>query len=106
MADQVPHEMKIERMERLVEVTQRIARERNEARVGRVEEVLVEGPSRTDRDAAARPHAPQHDRQLRRRRGAGRARRGPDRVAPPRRRCAAARRSWRAVVMQVSRCAS
>jgi tRNA-2-methylthio-N6-dimethylallyladenosine synthase len=35
-------------MERLVEVTQRIARERNEARVGRVEEVLVEGPSRTD----------------------------------------------------------
>ena len=40
--------MKIERMERLVELTQRLARERNEARVGRVEEVLVEGPSRTD----------------------------------------------------------
>jgi tRNA-2-methylthio-N6-dimethylallyladenosine synthase len=35
-------------MERLVEVTQRVARERNETRVGRVEEVLVEGPSRTD----------------------------------------------------------
>ena len=48
MPDQVPHEVKIERMERLVELTQRIARERNEARVGRVEEVLVEGPSRTD----------------------------------------------------------
>jgi tRNA-2-methylthio-N6-dimethylallyladenosine synthase len=48
MPDQVPHETKIERMERLVELTQRIARERNEARVGRVEEVLVEGPSRTD----------------------------------------------------------
>ena len=48
MPDQVPHETKIERMERLVEVTQRIARERNEARVGRVEQVLVEGPSRTD----------------------------------------------------------
>ena len=48
MPDQVPHETKIERMERLVEVTQRIARERNEARVGGVEEVLVEGPSRTD----------------------------------------------------------
>jgi tRNA-2-methylthio-N6-dimethylallyladenosine synthase len=48
MADQVPHDVKIERMGRLVETTQRIAREQNEARVGRVEEVLVEGPSRTE----------------------------------------------------------
>jgi tRNA-2-methylthio-N6-dimethylallyladenosine synthase len=48
MPDQIPHELKIERMERLVELTQRLARERNEERVGRVEEVLVEGPSRTD----------------------------------------------------------
>src|SRR5512146_453092 len=48
MPDQVPHEVKIERMERLVELTQRLAQERNAARVGRVEEVLVEGPSRTD----------------------------------------------------------
>jgi tRNA-2-methylthio-N6-dimethylallyladenosine synthase len=48
MAQQVPHEVKIERMERLVEATQRIAREQNTARVGRVEEVLVEGPSRTE----------------------------------------------------------
>jgi tRNA-2-methylthio-N6-dimethylallyladenosine synthase len=48
LPDQVPHEVKIERMERLVESTQRTARERNEARVGRLEEVLVEGPSRTD----------------------------------------------------------
>jgi tRNA-2-methylthio-N6-dimethylallyladenosine synthase len=31
-----------------VETTQRIAREQNAARIGRVEEVLVEGPSRTD----------------------------------------------------------
>ena len=46
--DQVPHEVKIERMERLVELTQRVARDRNAARVGRVEEVLVEGTSRTD----------------------------------------------------------
>jgi tRNA-2-methylthio-N6-dimethylallyladenosine synthase len=45
---QVPHELKIERMERLVALTQRSARQRNEARVGLVEEVLVEGPSRTD----------------------------------------------------------
>jgi tRNA-2-methylthio-N6-dimethylallyladenosine synthase len=48
MPDQVPHDVKIERMERLVELVQRIAREQNEARVGRVEQVLVEGPSRTD----------------------------------------------------------
>ena len=48
MPDQVPHEMKIERMERLVELIQSIARDRNQARVGRVEEVLVEGASRTD----------------------------------------------------------
>ena len=48
MPDQVPHEVKIERMERLVELTQQTARTRNEARVGRVEEVLVEGHSRTD----------------------------------------------------------
>jgi tRNA-2-methylthio-N6-dimethylallyladenosine synthase len=48
MPDQVPHEVKIERMGRLVEVCQRIASERNAARVGRFEEVLVEGASRTD----------------------------------------------------------
>jgi len=35
-------------MERLVEVVQRGARARNDERVGRVEQVLVEGPSRTD----------------------------------------------------------
>jgi tRNA-2-methylthio-N6-dimethylallyladenosine synthase len=48
LPDQVSAEDKRERMERLVEVVQRVARDRNEARVGRVEEVLVEGPSRTD----------------------------------------------------------
>jgi tRNA-2-methylthio-N6-dimethylallyladenosine synthase len=48
MDHQVPHEVKIERMERLVEAVQRIAREKNEARVGMIEEVLVEGPSRTE----------------------------------------------------------
>jgi tRNA-2-methylthio-N6-dimethylallyladenosine synthase len=48
MPDQVPEDVKRERIERLVEVVQRIARERNEARIGGVEEVLVEGPSRTD----------------------------------------------------------
>jgi tRNA-2-methylthio-N6-dimethylallyladenosine synthase len=48
MPDQVPDALKHERIERLVEVVQRIAHERNLERVGRVEEVLVEGPSRTD----------------------------------------------------------
>jgi len=38
--------VKHERLERLVETVQRIAAERNAARVGRAEEVLVEGPSR------------------------------------------------------------
>jgi tRNA-2-methylthio-N6-dimethylallyladenosine synthase len=48
MAEQVADEVKRERIERLVAVVQGIAHERNAARVGRVEEVLVEGPSRTD----------------------------------------------------------
>jgi tRNA-2-methylthio-N6-dimethylallyladenosine synthase len=48
MPEQVPEEVKHERLERLVDVVQRIAAERNADRVGRVEEVLVEGPSRTD----------------------------------------------------------
>src|SRR3989440_1642011 len=48
MAEQVPEDVKRERIERLIDVVQRIAHERNEERVGRVEEVLVEGPSRTD----------------------------------------------------------
>jgi tRNA-2-methylthio-N6-dimethylallyladenosine synthase len=46
--DQVPEEVKRERIERLVEVVQRVAQRRNQERIGRVEEVLVEGPSRTD----------------------------------------------------------
>ena len=45
---QVPDEVKRERIELLVEVVQRIAAERNAERVGGVEEVLVEGSSRTD----------------------------------------------------------
>ena len=46
--DQLPHAVKRERMERLVEAVQRIAAERAERFVGRTMEVLVEGPSRTD----------------------------------------------------------
>jgi tRNA-2-methylthio-N6-dimethylallyladenosine synthase len=47
MAEQVPDELKRDRIERLVEVVQRVAAERNAGRIGMVEEVLVEGPSRT-----------------------------------------------------------
>jgi tRNA-2-methylthio-N6-dimethylallyladenosine synthase len=46
--DQVADEVKQERIERLVETVQRVAAERNAARLGRVEQVLVEGASRTD----------------------------------------------------------
>ncbi len=46
--DQVPHQVKVARMQRLVEVVQRRARERAQRFVGRRLEVLVEGPSRTD----------------------------------------------------------
>ncbi len=48
LPDQVPHEVKVERMERLVEVVQRRAHERAQRFVGRRLDVLVEGPSRTD----------------------------------------------------------
>jgi tRNA-2-methylthio-N6-dimethylallyladenosine synthase len=48
LPDQVPDDVKGERIERLVEVVQRVAAERNETRIGRLEEVLVEGASRTD----------------------------------------------------------
>jgi tRNA-2-methylthio-N6-dimethylallyladenosine synthase len=48
LPDQVPHELKVQRMERLVEVIQRRAHERAQRFVGRTLEVLIEGPSRTD----------------------------------------------------------
>jgi tRNA-2-methylthio-N6-dimethylallyladenosine synthase len=48
LADQVPHEIKVQRLERLVEVIQRRAHERAQRFVGRTLDVLVEGPSRTD----------------------------------------------------------
>jgi tRNA-2-methylthio-N6-dimethylallyladenosine synthase len=46
--DRISHEVAVARMERLVEVVQRRARERAQRFVGRTLEVLVEGPSRTD----------------------------------------------------------
>jgi tRNA-2-methylthio-N6-dimethylallyladenosine synthase len=44
----VPHPVKVERMERLLEIVQRRAAQRAQRFVGRTIEVLVEGPSRTD----------------------------------------------------------
>jgi tRNA-2-methylthio-N6-dimethylallyladenosine synthase len=48
MPEQVPDDLKRERIEELVAVVQRVAATRNAERVGLLEEVLVEGPSRTD----------------------------------------------------------
>jgi tRNA-2-methylthio-N6-dimethylallyladenosine synthase len=46
----VPHPVKVERMQRLVDLVQGKARERAQRFVGRTLEVLVEGSSRTDPD--------------------------------------------------------
>jgi tRNA-2-methylthio-N6-dimethylallyladenosine synthase len=48
LPEQVPEETKRERIERLIELVQNRAEERNRRRIGLVEQVLVEGPSRTD----------------------------------------------------------
>jgi tRNA-2-methylthio-N6-dimethylallyladenosine synthase len=48
MTDQIPEDVKRDRIERLIEVVQQVASARNAERVGGVEEVLVEGASRTD----------------------------------------------------------
>jgi tRNA-2-methylthio-N6-dimethylallyladenosine synthase len=48
LPEHIPHPVKRERMERLVELVQRRARERAQRFVGRTVDVLVEGPSRTD----------------------------------------------------------
>ena len=48
MTEQVPEKVKHDRIERLIEVVQHVAASRNTERIGRVEEVLVESPSRTD----------------------------------------------------------
>ena len=48
MEEQLPHPVKVQRLERLVEIVQRRAAERAQRFVGRTMEVLVEGTSRTD----------------------------------------------------------
>lgn len=46
--DDVPEEVKRARNQRLLDLQERISQEKNRGRVGGVEEVLVEGPSKTD----------------------------------------------------------
>jgi tRNA-2-methylthio-N6-dimethylallyladenosine synthase len=48
MPDQISEDVKRERIERLIDVVQHVAAGRNAKRIGRTEEVLVEGLSRTD----------------------------------------------------------
>jgi tRNA-2-methylthio-N6-dimethylallyladenosine synthase len=48
LSGQVPEEVKRERIERLIELVQNIAKKRNRSRIGSIEQVLVEGQSRTD----------------------------------------------------------
>lgn len=48
MPDQVRDEVKRERITQLVDVVQLVSAKQNASRVGLVEEVLVESPSRTD----------------------------------------------------------
>ena len=80
MTDQVPDEVKRDRIERLVEVVQRVAAERNNERVGRVEEVLVEGPQ-PDRPSILRGRTRRNTTvNFSRRRCTGRARRRADRA--------------------------
>ena len=74
----VPHEVKVERMERLVRSCSG-GRGAGPRFVGRTLEVLVEGPPHGPRPPA-RPHAPQQGRELHGPRRAGRACRGRDRL--------------------------
>ena len=53
-----PPEVVAERFERLRVVVERSALARHQARIGRIEEVLVEGPSRRDPAVLHRPHPP------------------------------------------------
>ena len=48
LPDQIDHEVKVERLERLLKLTQRRAKERADRFIGRDLEVMVEGVSRTD----------------------------------------------------------
>ena len=61
MDDQVPDEVKHERIERLVETVQRVAAARNATRVGGIGAGARRRTEPTRRLAAERPHTPEHD---------------------------------------------
>ena len=63
-----PAEVMADRMERLRAVVERSALPRHRDRIGRIEEVVVEGPSKRDPSVTDRPHRPEQARPLRRRR--------------------------------------
>ena len=63
--DFVAPEVAQERMSRLVEVVERHALAKHEARVGRTETLLVEGPSKKDPARVVGPHPPEQARALR-----------------------------------------
>jgi tRNA-2-methylthio-N6-dimethylallyladenosine synthase len=46
--DDIPDPVKVSRLERLISLQQTIAREKNEAQVGRDTEILIEGPAPKD----------------------------------------------------------
>ncbi len=69
----VAHAVKVERMERLLEIVQRRARERAERFLGRTRRGARRGLLAHRSRAPARAHAPQQGRQLQRARGARRA---------------------------------
>ena len=48
MEDQVPEEVKRDRIYRLIELQNRLSLQRNHSLVGSIQEVLIEGPSQTD----------------------------------------------------------
>ena len=79
MDDQLPHPVKVERMERLVELVQRRAARARAALRRPHDGGAGRGPEPHRRDPAARPHPPQQGGQLRGHRRAGRAGRGRDR---------------------------
>ncbi|MCR5661846.1 MAG: tRNA (N6-isopentenyl adenosine(37)-C2)-methylthiotransferase MiaB, partial [bacterium] len=47
-ADQVPEDVRMDRLHRLIEVQNRISEDKHRARLGRTVEVLVEGPSKKE----------------------------------------------------------
>jgi tRNA-2-methylthio-N6-dimethylallyladenosine synthase len=50
MGDDVPEEVKSRRLEEVIDLCRRISAENNQRHVGRIEQVLVDGPSRKDEE--------------------------------------------------------